>query len=162
MKVNRTNSIAKKAMRKKGDTSNRPEEKLACNIIALHLPKIIQIESQKIIWFNDINYAKLDIHFVISSGQKYAIRLNGPPHDGLKAQRHDRRQQIYLEERGYIVIDFWYNKMEKLFLRYERLLTDEELKEAYFEIKNILNKFGLHLRSLKLNNNDLQVRSKLT
>lgn len=137
-------------MRTNGQKKNRPEEKLAFQIIKNHLRQLHTIDSQKRVWFNDINYSDLDVSFTIFSGQRYAVRLMGEYHDEgerSKIYRHDRMQLFYLQEKGYIVIDFWYNKMQFLFLRRERELTSEELREAFLEIKFKLQEFGLKLKA---------------
>jgi len=147
MKVNRTRSIAKKAMRKKGATSNRPEERLVYQVIKTHLSSVVDIEMQKRVDFDDIHYAKLDVYFTTRTGQKFAIRVNGPPHDGQKESRHDRLQLYLLQERLITAIDFWWDKMPMLFLRNKKILDEVELKQAFIEIKLLLKKFDLYLKS---------------
>lgn len=132
-------------MRKNGQVSDRPEELLAYEIVKTHLKCITNIDKQKVVWFNDINHAKLDVEFAIRSGQRYALRLMGPPHEPKKAQRHDTMQEIYLQERGYIVIDFWYDKMPFLWLRNKKTLDVSELHQAFIEIKYKLKCYGLFL-----------------
>lgn len=141
-------------MRRKGQTKDRPEEKLAYQILKTHLKKLDIIENQKRVCFNDINFSDVDISFTISSGEKYAVRLMGEYHDEgerSKIFRHDRIQLFYLEEKGYIVIDFWYHKMTNLFLRRERQLSEEELREAFLEVKMALAYFGLDLKPYNSN-----------
>lgn len=131
-------------MRNNGNTQDRPEELLAYEIIKTHLKGLVNIDKQKIIMFNDINYAKLDVEFSVRSGQKYAIRLQGPPHGkDDKAINHDRMQELYLIDKGYIVIDFWYKKMEYLWLRNQKKLDEPELRMAFLEVKTKLKQFGL-------------------
>jgi len=154
MKVNRTRSFAKKGMRAKDATSKRPEEQLAFNIILAHLDGI-EIEQQYRIEFNSRNFAILDI-YMERDGNWYAIRLMGPPHDELKAKRHDRLQKIYLERLGIIVIDFGHNDMPNLFLRNKRKLKPIELNRAYLEIKKELLKYNIKLSPYELNESNLQ------
>ena len=150
MKVNRTRSITKKAMKRAGNTSNRPEQQLAFDIISRHLQGIDIIEKEYRIDFNNQNWTKIDIYIKISN-QKYALYLNGPPHDELKAKRHDRMVFLYLEERDYIPIPLSYNNMPYLFLRNKRELDWIETKMAYKELHRELKPFGLILKKLKNN-----------
>lgn len=148
MKVNTTRSHAKKAMKRNGQTSGRPEEKLAAKIINYHLTKLHELNEQVRIDFNEINYAIVDIQLILGSGQKYAILLHGPPHDEKRAKNHDRLQYYYLQEKGYITIVCWHYNMPFLFLRNERLLEADELKEAHYELSKKLKEFGLYLKPL--------------
>lgn len=148
MKVNRSRSIASKNMRAKGDTSDRPEELLAYNIIRHHLQGIVQYDKQLVVYFPSGGFCKLDVFFTYQN-KKYAVRLMGPPHDPKKQQRKDYVQELNLIDLNYTVIDFWYQKMVYLFLRNRRKLDSVELELAYSEIKNELAKYKLTLGKLK-------------
>ena len=136
-------------MRKKNQTSGRPEEKLAYHMMKNHILNQKVIEEQKIITFDDIHFAKVDILLQTDPFKHYAIRLMGEKHDELKQKRHDRLQQYKLEERGYNVIDFWYHKMPILFLSRKKKLDEDELKVVWHEIAEQLYKYEIFLERFK-------------
>lgn len=159
MKVNRSRSMAKRGMRRSGNTSDRPEEKLAYVIIRDHLKGIVQCEKQYIVKFDEgpwCHHARLDIFFILNTGQKYGVRIMGEYHDEKKQERHDRLQYHELLERGYIVIDLLWWDSPNLFARRERLLSEGEIAHAYLDIKRKLARFGLFLKPLKLTSLDYQ------
>lgn len=142
--VNRTWSLTSKSMRKNGNRSNRPEEKLAYEIVKSHLISIVNDETQKTVWFDNIHHAVLDIYFTVKNN-RYAFRIMGRSH--IRNSKHDRNQKFQLEELGFIVIDIWWDEAINLFQRNTRLLTEPELKEAYEEIKLTFKEFGLQMKS---------------
>jgi hypothetical protein len=155
MKVNRTRSLAKDAMRKKKSTSNRPEEKLAYKIIKTYLKGLQYSEEQRIFRFDAIHHAKVDI-YIMANDIRYAIRLQGPPHDEKKQKRHDLLQFFNLLHLGVTTIDFPYKTMVNLFLRNKKILNDFQLLSAYTEIRRELMRYDLHMNSFELNNTELQ------
>lgn len=154
VKINTTRSRAKKAMRRKGDTKYRPEQKLSFDIInnSLRTQKIeMEYNPEKIVPLEGTDLTgdrspRLDIYFQIEM-TNYAIRLNGPYHDELKQERKDFVQKTFLEMQPepWNVIDFNYIKMQNLFKRNKRKLSTSELKLAYNEIKNTMYQNGVHL-----------------
>jgi len=151
LRVNRSRSLAKKAMRRLGNTRNRPEQLLAARLIELHLPSArveTEVKMTDIVATGGVDLTgerapRLDIR-VVKDGKKYAIRLMGPPHDEKKQERYDILQALFLEseDNGYTVIDFGHanyhvNPMPTLFLRALRPLKRDEVWIAYLEIAKI-------------------------
>ena len=132
-------------MRRNGQTSGRPEEKLTAVIITAHLSCVRHFFEQQKVWLNQKDYCKPDIIFVTDKQKKFIVRVNGPWHD--ERENEDRLQKFRLEELHYTVIDFNHTKMPMLFLRNKRLLTLDELHEAYVEVKMELKKYKLDLMS---------------
>ncbi len=133
MKVNRSSSIAKKNMRKKGDTSNRPEQMLVAEILKYFVTQNIETEVKlKDVYevggvdLSGRRAPKVDI-LMTWYIQKYAIRVNGKYHDG--REQYDKIQRYFLEsqEPAYRVVDVNYFRHELLFERHNRKLTKSEL-----------------------------------
>lgn len=133
MKTNRSSSIAKKNMRKKGATSNRPEQLLVAEILEYHVTETVTTEA-KLKNLKDVDAITLtgdrsprpDILFEIFK-QKFVVRINGPSHD--TREKYDRAQKLFLEmqEPSYRVVDVSYVRHELLFERNKRKLTKLEL-----------------------------------
>ena len=133
MKINRKSSIAKKRMREKGDTTNRPEQLLAAEIIKYHVTESVTTEAKlsnlkdvDALTFTGMRAPRPDILFEYQK-QKFIVRINGPYHDG--REKYDRAQKLFLEmqEPPYRVIDVSYVRHEILFVRHNRKLTKFEL-----------------------------------
>lgn len=141
MKISTERSRAKRNMAYVGNTKNRPEQILAEALLKLHLPLWCRVETEyEVSLFDadnpDTPYERSIDIAVWNQGKKFAIELNGPPHDEVPQIRKDSRRQVILEWKGndwkYIVFD--YIKMPTLFERAKRKLTYDEAVKAYGEI----------------------------
>ncbi len=133
LKLNRTSSIAKKNMRKKGATSNRPEQMLLAEIIKYHITEDVETEvklknlkPKDGLDFTGKHAPRPDILFEYQK-QKFIVRVNGPYHDS--RERYDKAQKLFLEiqDDHYTVIDVSYVRHEILFKRNKERLTKIEL-----------------------------------
>lgn len=142
MKVNTTRSKAKRGMRLAGNTKNRPEQILAATLLKMHLPLWCQIDTEVEVSLHDadnpdVPYERTIDIVVKNMQEKFAIEMNGPPHDEKLQLRKDNRRIIILEWKGndYKYVEFNYKKMPNLWKKaYENLTLDEALV-AYEEIK---------------------------
>ena len=136
MKTNRSSSIAKKYMREKGDTKNRPEQLLVAEILKYHVTeevttevKLKNLHAVDALDFTGKRAPRPDILMEYQE-QKFVIRINGPSHDTDKREKYDNAQKIFLElqtKDHYRVIDVSYVRHELLFERNKRKLTKIEL-----------------------------------
>lgn len=142
MKINTSRSRAKSAMRYLGNTKNRPEQILAATLLKMHLPLWCHVETEVKVSLHDadnpdIPYERTIDIVVKNMQEKFAIEVNGPPHDEMPRIRKDNRRKIILEWKGndykYIVFD--HNKMTNLFIKATRNVTLDEALNAYEEIK---------------------------
>jgi len=157
VKINRTRSKAKAGMRKKGDTSDRPEELLVYDIVRLcQIPGTRKVEKQykppNIVPLKGTDLTgekspKLDVYVQSADFTNYAIRVMGEYHDETKQERKDFIQKTFLEMQpeNWFVIDLNYLKCQNVFKRRKRKLVTEELILAYNEIKKHLMMCGLNL-----------------
>ncbi len=139
MKTNRSSSLAKKAMREKGATSNRPEQLLVAEILKYHVTETVTTEAKlknlhavDALDFTGKRVPRPDILMEYQE-QKFVIRINGPYHDTDKQTKKDNAQKIFLEMQTkdhYRVIDVSYVRHELLFERNKRKLTKLELYHA--------------------------------
>lgn len=113
MRVNRSRSMAKKNMRKKGLTSNRPEQIRLYEILRFWLSKHTTVLKELKYPYTADDKSKrkaiLDIA-VLFQGKKYAIRMMGKIHEEKKRELHDSIQQLYLEKNSWKVLNIWYDK----------------------------------------------------
>lgn len=151
MKQNRSSSIAKKNMRKKGDTQNRPEQLLLAEILQYHTTVTITTEVKlknlkpiDALDFTGKRSPQIDI-LLETLNQKFTIRINGPYHDTAKRSKYDRAQKLFLEmqEEHYTVIDVSYVRHELLFERNKRKLTSVELIHVYESIISDFLAYGI-------------------
>lgn len=151
MKINTTRSKAKKAMRVTGNTKNRPEQILAGHLIKNHLPLWCKVDLEFFVSLYDPDnpHNPYERHIDIAvqnQTQKFAVELNGPPHDELPQIRRDNRYKTILEWEGndWTYIEFSHISMPNLFTKEfvlgQRSLTIEETLEAYEEIKLVIGK----------------------
>ncbi len=141
MKINRNRSKAKAAMSKTGNTTNRPEQLLAAVLLQSHLPLWCKVmREEELSLFDADNPGKsyvitVDIA-IVDMGKKFAIELNGPPHDEMPQIRRDNRRQTILEWKAndWKYIEFDYTKMPNLFKRAKGKITLDEAIAAYEEI----------------------------
>ena len=160
MKVNTTRSRAKKAMRRTGQKQYRPEQILAFDIIknctlTFGMRKLeMEYQPNNLVPLEGTDLTgdrvpTLDIYLQDVNSEHYAIRLNGPYHDELKQERKDFIQKTFLEMQPHKwhVIDFNYTTMQHLFKRNQRKLSPGELLLAYNEVKSIMQRFGIMLRT---------------
>lgn len=133
MKHNRSSSIAKKRMREKGATSNRPEQLLLAEIIEYHVTETVTTEAKlknlktvDALTLTGDRAPRPDILFEYLQ-QKFIVRVNGPYHD--TREKYDKAQKLFLEmqEPSYRVVDVSYVRHELLFERNKRKLTKLEL-----------------------------------
>src|SRR3990167_5415594 len=162
IKINSTSSRAKKDMRKAGNTSDRPEEQLAFEIIKYccsfdaiaeqyQPPNLIPLDVD----LTGKKSPKIDI-YVKYEDHHYAIRIMGSIHDDNSSPKrrteYDTRQKDFLEmqvQHGgdhWIVIDIHHLKAQNLFKRNKRLLNSSEIMLAFNEIKHILLPSMLQLK----------------
>ena len=132
MKTNRSSSIAKKNMRKKGATGDRPEQLLVKEILEYHVTgtvttevKLKGLEATDALDFTGEKTPRIDIVLELKGFPIFLIRVNGPSHDPDKREKYDRAQKIFLESQkiSYRVIDVSYVRHEILFERNRRKLT---------------------------------------
>jgi len=155
--INRTRSKAKAGMRKSGNKSFRPEQKLVHDILKECAIGITELQMEykpksivplKGTDLTGIRSPTLDIYFKFEDTE-VAIRLNGPYHDELKQERKDNIQQLFLENQPipWQVFNFKYWDMQYVFKRNKRKLTKSELIQAYNEIKRsfIMTKIKLKI-----------------
>jgi len=144
MKINTTRSKAKKAMRANGNTKNRPEQILAAKLLKAHLPLWCSVETEEEVTLYDADNPdpyKISIDISIKNqAKKFAIEMNGPPHDEELQIRRDNRRITILEWPGndWTYIEFNYVKMPMLFARSQRKLMNYEAVEAYREIQTAI------------------------
>ena len=159
MKTNRTSSIAKKRMREKGDTSNRPEQLLLKEILQYHVRGRVETEAKlenlkdvDALTFTGNRSPRPDILLTYYTNQKFVIRVNGPYHDS--REKYDRAQKLFLEmqEPPYIVIDVSYVRHEILFERNKRKLTRIELLKVLDLIRLEFAGYGIFLNPSKTEN----------
>ncbi len=132
--------IANSAMRKAGNTKNRPEELLVFEIIKYHAT-YNKLDSQRNIKYTNeqgvIKDSFVDIYFKDKFGE-IVLRLMGEYHDELRQQRKDLLQSEYLQRDLYKVIDIWYWDRPGIFLRRERKMYPGELETAYNELRSLI------------------------
>jgi len=152
MKINRSSSLAKKAMRKKGDTSNRPEQLLLKEILEYHLTctvttevKLKNLHAVDALDFTGKRSPQIDIVLEMNRPQKFLIRVNGPYHDTDKQSKYDRAQKLFLEmqKEWYTVIDVSYVRHELLFERYNRKLIKMELYQVLDLLHSEFSIYGI-------------------
>ena len=138
MKTNRSSSFAKKNMRLKGATSNRPEQLLVAEILEYHVTGTVTTEAKlknlkaiDALDFTGIRSPRPDI-LLETKNQKFIVRINGASHDTDKRSKQDNAQKIFLEmqKECYRVIDVSYVRHELLFERNKRKLTKIELYQV--------------------------------
>lgn len=136
MKINRSSSFAKSNMRKKGATSDRPEQMLLAEILRFHVLGITETEVKlkNLKNIDALNFTEerapcIDIVLRMNDFPTYLIRVNGASHDTDKRAKYDRAQKLFLEmqDTNYKVIDVSYVRHELLFERNKRKLTVHEL-----------------------------------
>ena len=148
--MNRTRSIAKQNMRIKGHTRNRPEEKLAAELIDRHMPKgtwwdlktQYKVKDLQVVDYIDLTgdrAPRLDIALYLYDkkrvlAKKVAIRLMGPIHD--ESEHFDEIQKMVLEhpKNAWIVVDFWHWAMPRLW----KLDKKDALLEIQAKLKHIV------------------------
>ena len=144
--MNQTPYYANRNMRKKGDTKERPEQKLLFEILEHHISLHSKLEMEyKVHYkteFGTEKDATLDIYLEFID-RKYAIRMMGGYHDRDYQEKKDDLQDAYLKDLGYQVIDISYVRCENLFKRHDRLLYVGELILAYKEVLPMLRGLGL-------------------
>ena len=142
MRVNRTNFIANRAMRKKGNTKNRFEQVLAANLIKYHLKDYTTVETEYklkgLVPIGDDDFTgnkapQPDI-FIQYFNKRIIIRVNGPYHDS--RTDYDWVQKEFLERQPnpYTVVDFNHDVMPTLFATHIKRPTIEECVTVYSEI----------------------------
>lgn len=147
MKVNRTSFFANKNMRLAGNTSNRPEQLLARDLIQAHYPEKLETEytPKDLHPLSDMDLTgnrapRLDIAI---PSKRIAIRINGPSHTRKNRRNYDRAQQVFLEsqDKPWTVIDIPISgdRNPVLYRSHERGLSAQELRMAYEEIRKELD-----------------------
>ena len=144
MTSNRTNFLAQKAMRKKGDTKDRAEQLLTVEILQYHAPRIIDIKTEVKVTYDredeTTRDAYPDIVFLTKEPlTNNIIRIMGQYHDTKTQTRKDEIQKEYLLQRFDTVTDVWYWEAQHTFKRNKRPLSKEELIKSHKEIKKILH-----------------------
>jgi len=145
VKINRTRSIAKKAMRRSGKKGYRPEQILVYDILKIYAIGIEDLEMEKkppnIVPLKGTDLTGdrspiLDIYFKFDDVH-VAVRVNGQYHDEQKQDRKDIVQRLFLENQPerWQVFDFVHWKMSNLFKRNQRKLLPGELMLAFNEVK---------------------------
>lgn len=132
--------IANQRMRQKGQTKNRPEEKLVHEILETHA-RFIKLEEQKNIKYIDEQDRERDSFVDIYLKDNYGeviVRIMGKYHDEETQRMKDELQEEYLKRDLYKVVDVWYYDNPTIFLRNKRKLTEKELVLAYNELKESL------------------------
>lgn len=136
LKVNRTRSIAKKWMRRSGNTKNRPEEKLAANLIEIGLPVWAHVIPQRKLTLNDPDGPDIEFNVDIAvrlEHLKTVVELHGPYHDEKKYVRRDRIRRLLLEHNGWNTLVIHHSKAPILFKESKKWKL-EELPKVYREI----------------------------
>lgn len=140
--MNRTVFLAGNAMRKSGNTTNRPEQLLITEIIEYHAKNHVNVETEKQVTYRMDDGSFRDAYPDITvlevqpnlSHRQYAIRVMGEYHDSKRQTRKDDMQKDYLLNIFDDVIDMWYYNMPFTFKRRDRLLKPEELVNAHAEV----------------------------
>jgi len=152
MKTNRSSSIAKKNMRKKGATGDRPEQLLVKEILEYHVTgtvttevKLKGLEATDALDFTGEKTPRIDIVLELKGFPIFLIRVNGPSHDPDKREKYDRAQKIFLESQkiSYRVIDVSYVRHEILFERNRRKLTKYELYHVLDLLRSEFLMYGI-------------------
>lgn len=132
-------------MRANGNTKNRVEQILAAKLLKAHLPLWCSVETEEKVSLHDADNPeipyKISIDIAIKNqAKKFAIEMNGPPHDEELQIRRDNRRITILEWEGndWTYIEFNYTKMPMLFARSQRKLMNYEAVEAYKEIQTAI------------------------
>lgn len=164
MKINTSRSRAKKGMKSSGNTKNRPEQLLAAVLIKMHLPQWCSTETEvDVSLFDadnpDVPYERTIDIVVKNMKEKFAIEMQGPPHDELPQIRKDRRRGIILEWKGndYKFIEFHYEKMTNLWKKAYEDVTIDEAMAAYEEVKAALAEY-LPMAECRRNNIETYLR----
>jgi len=132
-------------MRANGNTKNRPEQVLAAKLLKAHLPLWCSVNTEHEVSMYDADNPEkpyvisIDIA-IMNQAKKFAIEMNGPPHDEELQMRRDNRRIAILQWKGndWAYIEFNYVKMPMLFARSQRKLMNYEAVEAYREIQTAI------------------------
>jgi len=123
-------------MRENGRTKNRPEEKLAVNLIEVGLPAYAHVIPQKKLTLNDPDGPDIEFNVDIAvrlGHLKTVIELHGPYHDEKKYVRRDRIRRLLLEHNGWNTLVIHHSKAPILFKESKKWKL-EELSKVYGEI----------------------------
>lgn len=158
MKTNRSASIAKKRMREKNSTSDRPEQLLVKEILEYHVTgtvttevKLRELHPVDALNFTGEKAPRVDIVLRFNLLPTFLIRVNGPSHDTDKREKYDKAQKIFLELQKipYRVIDVSYVRHEILFERNKRKLTKIELYQVLDLLRSEFLMYGIKFSSTR-------------
>ncbi len=145
MKINTSRSRAKRGMRMADNTKNRPEQIFAATLLKMHLPLWCHVDLEvEVSLFDadnpDVRYVRTIDIVIRNMEKKFAIEMNGPPHDEMPQMRKDKRRKLILEWKGndYNFIEFNYTKMSSLWKKAIGNITLDDAVMAYAEIRDTI------------------------
>lgn len=123
-------------MRQNSRTKNRPEEKLATNLIEAGLPVWAHVIPQRKLTLHDPDGPDIELNVDITvrlEQLRIVVELHGPYHDEKKYVRRDRIRRLLLEHNGWNMLVIHHSKAPILFKESKKWKL-EELPKVYREI----------------------------